>query len=121
MGYFEPEVMETWAERAKLFDLTVTMLDGSEIKVSELCKEAKVVCFATMASEDDSSTGYTPSYMSAVESEKSEPSVPRLKTGEMKIAELEALHRAHYPELVVIGTPTNNYINRETGTDEEVQ
>ena len=70
------------------------MLDGSTANVGELCKNAKLVCFATMASEDTD----------AVE----------------KIAYLEAMHRKYYPELVVIGTPTNQWIGKEAGTDEEV-
>ena len=63
------------------------MLDGHTTKVSDICKDAKIVCFATMASEDDGAA--------------------------RRIKNLNELHKKYYPDLVVIGTPTSDFYKGE--------
>ena len=71
------------------------MLDGRTALVSDICKDAKIVCFATMASEDDGAA--------------------------RRIRNLNELHKKYYPELVVIGTPTSDFYKAEKGTIDEVR
>lgn len=96
MGNAPEKGSEGWERRRKAFNCDVTLLDGSKVNTKELVKDAKLVVFVVMASQDS-------------------------ENADKNLKELESLYQKYTPDIQIIATPTDEWIGREKGTDDEVR